>query len=274
MLTRDDDVQFWQLWKPFVGIHRWFYMRGCPPTIRRLRGWTRIVHASVLTGVLGLFTGLFGVLAASLLENFGPGDISYAIVVLTGGIEGALLLVPLGLWTGRSHPVAAFGIAWMAGLFSIFEPVMTLLNWLNNKSLWSRVPVARWSVALLIWREAATWGCQSAYLAGGSLLWLLNPRRPRTWWRLLTLFPIGFATAVVYFVVQMFSPWHFLNTTTWVDLTLVEFLLDGFHAYHPLIVSFTLTAVVSGSLLWFPVDSVPVLTEIPTDRAFLPDSVP
>lgn len=94
------EPRLWQLWQPFVGIHRWYFSRGCPPPLRNLEGPTACVHATVLCATMGLAAAAIGF----SLEDLG-GRLQYqwskCFQLLPGLVFGFVVLLPISRWLGR-----------------------------------------------------------------------------------------------------------------------------------------------------------------------------
>lgn len=100
--------RMWQLWRPFAGIHRWYFSPGCPPPLRNLKGWTGCVQTSILCAAMGLvaaFVGLTVLVATNLLRNAAVWQ-----TVLLGVVFGFIVIYPLSRWIGRSVSWSLAGV--------------------------------------------------------------------------------------------------------------------------------------------------------------------
>lgn len=93
--------RLWQLWRPFVGIHRWYFAPGCPPPLRNLNGWTAIAQTSVLCAGIGMVAGMLAVVVIVVMSLFPPYG-STGMIFLLGLAYGIVVIYPLSRWINRS----------------------------------------------------------------------------------------------------------------------------------------------------------------------------
>lgn len=263
MPPRNDETEIWQLWKPFVGIHRWCFSRGCPPTLRRLRGWTRVVHASVLMSAWGLGTGLLCVLALGVGDEVSSGLSEWSILAVVGGFLGAVFLVPIARWSGRAWWYALIGIGWQAALLPFIanwsSNLYDFINQYGNVSLGERVG------------EAIVWGDINATLSLGMSLWMVDLRRLRTAWMLAWALPIGLLSMLLFYLIDRLEVFQGLSQLPLSSLWGIGFLLQNQAMYYPLQLLFLMQAIVLGTRFWTNVDAGH--TEIPTAAEHLPSVI-
>ncbi|MDZ4686564.1 MAG: hypothetical protein SH850_15955, partial [Planctomycetaceae bacterium] len=106
------------VWTIFHGIHRWYFARGCPPTVRSDRGWVQGLRLSILLGVMGVVSGwlstLIGRIPSPVLFTFptldsAPGMVSVSSFAM-GATYGLLVLMPLSRWLGRPWMMAVASV--------------------------------------------------------------------------------------------------------------------------------------------------------------------
>lgn len=119
--------RMWQLWRPFVGIHRWYFSRGCPPPLRNLLRWEAALQISTLCAAMGLLAGIFTLFVALPLSLV-PHQFSNLRFPLTGFVYGTLVFYPLSLWIGHSIPRSMGGVA------------LCVLMWVGQFVLYQMIP--------------------------------------------------------------------------------------------------------------------------------------
>ncbi len=242
MSTRIDDTQLWQLWRPFVGIHRWFFMRGCPPTIRKLQGWTRVVHASVLMGGLGLLAGLVCVVALGMAGVATDVLSEWGQLAVTGGLVGFILLLPLARWCGRAWWFALLGIVWQAVLLPLIAETSDSLYLPYSRALsdaWGGLTY-----------EAILWGLINVTWSLGMSAWMVDVRRLRSFWLLVWPLPIGICSSCLFALIERYQIFQMLLQTPLANAWGIQFFLTHQAMYYPLQLLFLLQAIVLGSRLW------------------------
>lgn len=193
MSTRLDDTQLWQLWRPFVGIHRWFLARGCPPTIRRLRGMTRVLHVTVLTTSLGLMTGIAHIVISNFIIVLGQDLPDWFFSPSLGVIHGMLFLVPISRWYGRSWGWSATSILWaVLVMLSIDQLVDDLYS--SLLSLIIHPPEDDWTIRTdHDWNFALHWAIFGTCWSECLILWMTDLRKLRSITALGMALPAGLA---------------------------------------------------------------------------------
>lgn len=242
MSTRIDDTQLWQLWRPFVGIHRWFLHRGCPPTIRRLRGWTRIVHVCVLTGTWGLVSGM---IAAPLFESISmiESHVPVWLVRLAGGCAiSAITLTPLVRWLGSSWRFLLILPGWGGVWLAKWDQVSIFLLDFEFVGQLQLFPLTR---HLLLWSVLLSGG------ALGQLLWIGFVRHPRNLMPAAMVVPIGAISAATKIPIQ-YRPDSYDMTGRWLNQLhpILGLIWDAYPRNCPLLFFQILLSITVGSFLW------------------------
>lgn len=91
----------WQLWRPFVGIHRWYFSPGCPPPLRNLDGLAGCVQTSILCAGMGMVAGVLGVVILVATSLLVPGG-GFLQMCLLGLAYGIVVVFPLSRWINRT----------------------------------------------------------------------------------------------------------------------------------------------------------------------------
>jgi hypothetical protein len=204
------------VWTLFRGLPRWFLARGCPPPLRDDRRWARGLRTSVLLGLMGLassWASVFWLLIERWLFDVGM----LGTILFTPGLWfGLIVLLPLSRWVGRG---------WLASVLSV------------------PASMAAYYTALLQMRPpgslAGAWG------GFGVGLWLMNPRRPSTWW----VAPLAAVAGWLPYVIldQLPDPWN--PATGLPALDRLQELIGQNLLFSPFQV---LVAMALGVRLWWP----------------------
>lgn len=101
--------RMWQLWRPFVGIHQWYFSPGYPPPLRNLTGWTAVFQTTMLCAAMGLVAGALGVVIVVATSLLLRGD-GFIQVSLLGFAYGITVIFPLSRWMNRNVFWSAAGI--------------------------------------------------------------------------------------------------------------------------------------------------------------------
>lgn len=156
------------VWRALRGLPRWYFARRCPPPLVDDRRWVRGLRTTFLLGTVGLTSSwistLWVALEQTLLWPLPWGD-DGALVFAPGIVFGLVVLLPLSRWLGRG---------WI--LSGLLVPISTavyygsVMLYVQNafESLW--LPVEWFGAA-----AAGLWG------GFGVSVWLIAPRKPRTW---------------------------------------------------------------------------------------------
>ncbi|MDZ4687018.1 MAG: hypothetical protein SH850_18230, partial [Planctomycetaceae bacterium] len=157
------------VWTIFRGLPRWYFARGCPPTLARELQWVRAARTTILLGTIGLATSwistlwLFGERSLPFASPFGKEG---SMVFSPGAWFGLLVLVPLSRWLGRGWTVSSLLVPISTAVY--FGAVhLYLRNAFNSDFL---------SNDLLGGMACGLWG------GFGVSVWFIRLRRPRTWW--------------------------------------------------------------------------------------------
>ncbi|HET6423049.1 MAG TPA: hypothetical protein VFG20_05155 [Planctomycetaceae bacterium] len=164
----------WQLWRPFVGIHRWYFSRGCPPPLRELNGYTRCVHAGVLCAAMGLVTSAVGFSIEYSEERFLNRN-SVTGQGIAGLLFGLLVLLPISRWLGRPWWLVGLSVLTVTTAYSLQDWSFEGFRFLFGETMWlftgmwltvalvASLPMMGCNLSSLLVPCVA---CTGAYLAG------------------------------------------------------------------------------------------------------------
>jgi hypothetical protein len=219
------------VWTIFHGIHRWYFGRGCPPTIAALRGWQRALAVSVLLATLGLTASLCGLAAVWLL---GPSRVRWGSTIL-GSCLGGLLLLPVSRWIGRPWWLALLAVPFCALWFWLIDDV-----WNYYRGAFSQVRGKNYDV-LVWWASMTTMGL-------GITGWMASPFKARSW----LLPPAAAAASTIAAIVYY---WGTKSSMTLLLPNTLGQLLNFVVMVQPVMLFLTLTSAALGIRLWWPDDA-------------------
>jgi hypothetical protein len=214
------------IWRVFHDAPRWWFARGCPPTLRNLSGWVRALHVSVLLGVTGLAAAGLG---AVVLVGGGvrpPWD-----GVSFGVIYSAIVLVPLSRWVGRAWWWTLLSVPFLAVWYG---PVLDMVQ---HSHLQSNMPVE------------LNWLVTSAILGLGPGLWMCSRRNPRSW----SMLPAILLACTLSTVAAALSRHH--SIVSWNLPFAIPHVVHMLIDVQPVVLFFSLTAAAFGIRLWEGVDN-------------------
>lgn len=220
----------WQIWMPFRGIHRWLLTRGCPPTIRRLRGLTRVVHLTVLIAGLGMIAGVLGAVAVWFsMKAMGPGD-DLGLTVF-GAILGLCVILPLSRWIGRNWWHAGAGIIVSAAWFGVIDVLHSAFGELVGHGNGS---------------DIVQWGLTTTTWCLGMAVWMVDVRRPQT----LLIVAFGGGAGIIATAVKGLADWGersgMLQRIPFGNHEFLRFLLN----FQPILIMLLLLCASLGMRLW------------------------
>lgn len=169
--------RLWQVWRPFMGIHRWYFAKGCPPPLRKLTGLTACVHASILLSMMGFFAAVIGLFAVTVIFQT-----RYAVHrvegIIIGMAVGIFVVIPLSRWINRSWSIGLLLSVVCFGLTKYFD--RSLILWIYLDHDWHKIIPGLWQsliygisgIALsfgMVSRNRRTW-CIPALAGIGTLL--------------------------------------------------------------------------------------------------------
>jgi hypothetical protein len=211
------------IWRVFHDAPRWWFARGCPPTVRALSGWARVLHLTVLIAAMGLLAAIVGACVMGLVRPLPPWD-----AVLFGGVFSAIVLVPLSRWLDRPWWWAVLSVPYLIAWFNYAESI-------NRHWVYSNGPPG---LPHALWMVLATF-----LIAAGPGVWVISWRRPRTWWVLAGVLGACVAATSVNQIQLQMSGW-------WLMMGSLSPVVDYVITLQPLVVFLTLTAVSLGVPLW------------------------
>ncbi|HUQ68587.1 MAG TPA: hypothetical protein VM165_03630 [Planctomycetaceae bacterium] len=97
-------AEVFAVWTIFRGLPRWYFARGCPPTLQHELRWVRGLRTSILLGTVGLASSWISTLWLFLekqFQAFSPFDGEGSLMFMPGAWFGLLVLLPLSRWMGR-----------------------------------------------------------------------------------------------------------------------------------------------------------------------------
>jgi hypothetical protein len=233
------------IWRVFHDAPRWWFAKGCPPTVRSLSGWTRALHATVLLGAMGLASMVIGTPLLWALEGVDVEPLW--IFGALGAAFGLFTLLPLSRWVGRPWWLACLSVVWSTAWFGMLFRIWTF--WEAELSVFADWPEP--------WDTAPTWIASTTTLCVGVSSWMIAPSQRWTWMipgvssvgSLVSMIPIA---ALIW--IDSVSP----GVT--MQYEFVTFLLG----VQPLVILLTCTAVALSMRLWWdasPELPVPVTEE-------------
>jgi hypothetical protein len=149
------------IWRVFHDAPRWWFAKGCPPTLRDARAWVRLLRMAILLGVMGGVAGMLAVALMFGLQYISRGVSSNGMMVLyalAGGLYGAMVLVPLSRWLGRSWWTTVLALPVAGAIFQL--PLIRVLGLIDvsavtesESAIWIAIHVVM-GLAFAIWLGA------------------------------------------------------------------------------------------------------------------------
>ncbi len=221
----------WQFWRPFRGIHRWLLYRGCPPTIRKLTGLTRIIHLTVLVCALSLLSGVAGAVSVWFsMKAMGPGDDTGLAVF--GTILGLGVIAPVSRWIGRAWWHVLAGVVFSAIWFGVIDSLHSFYGQMLPHNSW---------------HSTLHWGLTTTTWCLGMAAWMIDVRQPRTWWMIMLGTGAGVIATASKSCMEQFERSGTLTRIPFGHHELTRFLIN----FQPILVMLVLLCASLGLRLWW-----------------------
>jgi hypothetical protein len=232
------------IWRVFYDAPRWWFAKGCPPTVRSLAGWPRALHASVLLCAMGLAAML---VATPLVWFVNSGDVEPQwFFGAIGTSFGVFTLLPLSRWVGRPWWLACLSVVWSTAWFGMLYWIWTFWETALSFSVDWPEP----------WNTAPTWIVSTTTLCVGVSVWMIAPSRRGTW-VIPAVSALGSLVSMVPIVALIWI--DSVSPGATMPYEFVTFLLG----VQPLVMLLTCTAVALSMRLWR--DESPELPETATE---------
>jgi hypothetical protein len=120
------------IWHVFHDAPRWWFARGCPPTIWDERAWVRFVRMVVVLGAAGFVVGVSRIATSKMTGWIIQPSLPWDRVVNEGQLGclfAVLVLLPMSRWLGRPWSSTLLSIPVAGGVFVIAALWTTSLGW-------------------------------------------------------------------------------------------------------------------------------------------------